>query len=223
MGESKADLLLTDPPYNVALGMGGSVDEARKRHRRTDGLVIMNDKMPDEKFREFLASVFKNADAVMSEGASFYIWHANNESYNFNGACRDIGWTVRQTLIWNKNAITLGRQDYQWRHEPCLYGWTKGTHRWFSDRKQATVIDMPRPTKSEEHPTMKPVALFAYQIQNSTQTGDIVLDTFGGSGTSIIACEQLKRKCYTMELDPRYIDVIIARWEKFTGKKAQKI
>lgn len=222
-GGDKADLLLTDPPYNVALGMGGSKDEARKRHRRTDGLVIMNDKMPEDEFRQFLKTVFENADAVMNEGSSFYIWYADNEGYTFRGACQDAGWEVRQNLIWNKNAITLGRQDYQWRHEPCLYGWTKGSHKWYADRKQPTVIDMPRPTKSAEHPTMKPVQLFAYEIQNSTKAGDKVLDLFGGSGTTLIACEQLNRTAYLMELDPRYVDVIIDRWEKMTGQKAVKV
>lgn len=173
MEGQKADMYLTDPPYNVALGMGGSQDEARKRHRKTDGLVIMNDSMGDSEFRNFLVKAFKCAQNHMNEGAAFYIWHADNEGYNFRGACRDIGWQVRQTLIWNKNAITLGRQDYQWKHEPCLYGWNNGTHHWYSDRKQSTVIDMDRPTKSTEHPTMKPIALFAYQIQCSTRGGTV--------------------------------------------------
>jgi len=221
MNGNKADLLITDPPYNVALGMGGSVDEARKRHRRTDGLVIMNDKMSDSDFRQFLVNVFNTGKSVMKAGAAFYIWHADNEGYNFRGACRDVGWQVRETLIWNKNSITLGRQDYQWKHEPCLYGWNEGaSHCWYSDRKQSTVIDMPRPTKSVEHPTMKPVPLFDYQIQNSSKAGDIVLDLFGGSGTTMIACEQNGRSAYLMELDPRYCDVIVDRWETLTGKKA---
>ena len=116
--------------------------------------------------------------------------------------------------------MTLGRQDYQWKHEPCLYGWNEGTHHWYSDRKQTTVIDMARPTKSVEHPTMKPVELFAYQIKNSSKQGDIVYDSFGGSGTTMIACEQLGRKARLMELDPRYVDVIIKRWEMMSGKKA---
>ena len=219
-GGDKADLYLTDPPYNVALGMGGSVDEARKRHRRTDGLVIMNDKMEDGEFRSFLDAAFGCAKSVMNPGAAFYIWHADNESYNFRGALRDVGLTLRQTLIWNKNQMTLGRQDYQWKHEPCLYGWNDGTHHWYSDRKQTTVIDMDKPVKSPEHPTMKPVPLFAYQIQCSTKPGDIVYDSFGGSGTTLIACEQLQRKAMIMELDPRYVDVIIKRWETLTGKSA---
>ena len=216
-----ADLLLTDPPYNVALGMGGSVDEARKRHRRTDGLVIMNDKQDDEDFYEFLLSFYNAAFSNLKEGASYYIWHADNESLNFRKALKDAGITLRQTLIWNKNTFTLGRQDYQWKHEPCLYGWKDGaSHNWYSDRSQSTVLDFNRPTKSDIHPTMKPVELFAYQIQCSSQIGDIVLDPFGGSGTTLIACEQLKRRCFTSELDPRYCDAIIQRWENFTGKKA---
>lgn len=224
MGGYKADLLLTDPPYNVALGMGGSVDEARKRHRRTDGLVIMNDKMENDKFRQFLIDVYTAASENLKPGAAFYIWHADSERYNFEGAAIDIGWEIRQTLIWNKNSITLGRQDYQWKHEPCLYGWKSGaSHVWYSDRKQSTVINFDRPTRSALHPTMKPVGLFDYQIKNSTKSGDIVLDLFGGSGTTIMACEQNDRNAYVMELDPRYADVIIKRWEEFTGEKAVKL
>ena len=224
MGGQKSDLLVTDPPYNVALGMGGSVDEARKRHRRTDGLVIMNDKMEDSKFREFLVSVYTAAKNNMKAGASFYIWHADSERFNFEGAAKDVGWQVRETLIWNKNSITLGRQDYQWKHEPCLYGWNEGgSHAWYSDRKQSTVLNFDRPTSSKLHPTMKPVPLFDYQIKNSSKQGDAVLDLFGGSGTTMIACEQNGRNAYLMELDPKYADVIIKRWEEFTGKKAELI
>lgn len=131
---------------------------------------------------------------------------------------------VRQNLIWNKNTFALGRQDYQWKHEPCLYGWKDGaSHHWESDRKQTTVLDFDKPSKSEMHPTMKPIELFAYQIKNSSKSGDSVLDIFGGSGTSIIACEQLGRRCFTCELDEHYCDVIIQRWEEFTGKKATKV
>lgn len=224
MGGQQADLLVTDPPYNVALGMGGSVDEARKRHRRTDGLVIMNDKMEDSKFREFLVSVYTAAKNNMKAGASFYIWHADSERFNFEGAAKDVGWQVRETLIWNKNSITLGRQDYQWKHEPCLYGWNEGgSHAWYSDRKQSTVLNFDRPTSSKLHPTMKPVPLFDYQIKNSSKQGDLVLDLFGGSGTTMIACEQNGRHAYLMELDPKYADVIITRWEEFTGEKAELV
>lgn len=206
------DLYLTDPPYNVSY-----------TGKTSDALTIQNDSMTDEKFGEFLVKAFKSADEVMKDGAVFYIWHADLEGFNFRKACRDAGWQLRETLVWNKNSLVLGRQDYQWKHEPCLYGWKKGTHHWYGDRKQTTVIDMDRPTASRLHPTMKPIGLFAYLLNNSTKKGDVVFDSFGGSGTSIMACEQLGRKCYTMELDPKYVDVIIKRWEEYTGKKAVKI
>ena len=157
----------------------------------------------------------------MREGAPFYIWHADSEGYNFRGACVDVGWTVRQCLIWNKNSMVMGRQDYQWKHEPCLYGWKDGAgHNWYSDRKQTTVLDFNKPVRNDLHPTMKPVELFSYQIQNSTKQGDKVLDLFGGSGTTLIASEQINRNCYMMELDPHYVDVILERWENITGEKA---
>lgn len=157
----------------------------------------------------------------MKPGAAFYIWHADSEGYNFRGACHDIGWKVRQCLIWAKNTLVMGRQDYQWKHEPCLYGWKGGAgHNWYSDRKQTTLLEFDRPTKSELHPTMKPVPLFDYQIKNSSKKGDAVLDLFGGSGTTMVACEQDGRTAYLMEIDPRYTDVIIDRYEKLTGDKA---
>lgn len=221
-GGCLVDMWLTDPPYNVAYGQYGSATEARALHRRTDAKTIMNDHMEDEQFREFLTDAYATADAVMKPGAAFYIFHADNESYNFRGAARDMGWQVRECLIWNKNTLCLGRQDYQWKHEPCLYGWKDGAHNWFADRKQTTVIDFDRPTKSGEHPTMKPIGLMAYLIQNSTKEGDFVLDSFGGSGSTLIACEQTGRKCMTMELDPCYVDVIVKRWENLTGNKAIK-
>ena len=224
MNNNKADLFLTDPPYNVALGNHDTPETARQRHRRTDGLIIMNDKMSDNDFLDFLTKCFSIAKDNMKDGASFYIWHADNESLTFRQALKNSGLELRQTLIWNKNAITLGRQDYQWKHEPCLYGWKDGaSHSWFSDRSQPTVLDFKKPSRSEDHPTMKPIELFAYQIKNSSKVNDIVLDTFGGSGTSIIACEQLNRLCFTMELDPRYCDVIVDRWETFTNQKAELI
>ena len=203
-----ADLLLTDPPYNVNYE-GGT------------GLTIQNDNMEDAAFRKFLRDAFACADGVMKPGAAFYIWHADSEGYNFRGACHDIGWQVRQCLIWNKNALVLGRQDYQWKHEPCLYGWKAGaSHTWMNDRKQTTVMDFNKPVRSEIHPTMKPIALFEYQIHNSTKEDSIILDLFAGSGTTIMACEQNERSAYCMELDPRYVDAIIDRWETFTGLKA---
>lgn len=210
MGGDKADMLLTDPPYN--LGYEG---------KTKDALKIKNDEMPEDKFRKFLVDAFSSANEFMKPGAVFYIWHADSEGYNFRGACVDVGWTVRQCIIWNKNSMVMGRQDYQWKHEPCLYGWKDGAgHLWASDRKQTTVLDFQRPSKSKEHPTMKPVPLFDYQIKNNTKGGDIVLDLFGGSGTTIMACEQDGRVAYVMEYDPKYVDVIIDRWERFTGRKA---
>lgn len=209
----KVDLLITDPPYNVAYE--GKTDDA---------LTIENDSMSNDDFREFLLLAFNAADSVMKEGAAFYIWHADSEGYNFRRACFDNGWQVRQCLIWNKNCMVMGRQDYQWKHEPCLYGWKSGAaHSWYNDRSQTTVMDFKKPSRNGEHPTMKPVELFAYQINNSSKEHDVVLDIFGGSGTTLIACEQLNRSCYTMELDPRYCDVIIKRWENLTGEKATLI
>ena len=139
----------------------------------------------------------------------------------FESACQMAGWEVRQVLIWVKNAMVMGRQDYKWKHEPCLYGWKSGAgHLWASDRKQTTVLEFDRPTKNKEHPTMKPVALFDYQIKNNTKGGDAVLDLFAGSGTTVIACEQNGRDAYAMEFDPRYCDVIVKRWETLTGNRA---
>lgn len=213
MDGAKADLYITDPPYNVNYAC-----------KTKDSLKILNDKMENDSFRHFLRDAFSAANTVMRAGAVFYIWHAGSEGYNFLGACADNGWQVRECLIWAKNSMVLGRQDYQWKHEPCLYGWKDGaSHLWASDRKQVTILEFDRPSRSAEHPTMKPVALFAYQISNNTHEGDLVFDSFGGSGTTLIAAEQLNRKCYMMELDPHYCDVIIARWEKLTGKKATKI
>lgn len=208
---------LTDPPYNVAVQGGNHGDPDR-----TDGLRIENDSMSDSDFLEFLHSAFTTASVFMKPGAAFYIWHADSEGYNFRKACKEAGLQVRECLVWNKNSMVMGRQDYQWKHEPCLYGWKDGSHKWYSDRKQTTVIDFDRPTKNKDHPTMKPVGLMAYLIQNSSKKGDLVLDTFGGSGSTLIACEQTGRKCYTMELDPKYVDVIVRRWENLTGEKAKK-
>ena len=209
MNDNKADLLLTDPPYNVDY-----------EGKTKDSLKIKNDNMGDNQFKQFLTDSFSNANDVMKEGASFYIWHADSEGYNFRSACKDVSWKVRQCLIWNKNTMVMGRQDYQWKHEPCLYGWKDGaSHNWYSDRKQTTVLEFNKPSKSELHPTMKPLDLFAYQMKNSTAKGDIVLDLFGGSGTTLMVSEQLDRNAYIMELDPRYVDAIINRWETMTGSK----
>jgi len=210
MDGNEADLLLTDPPYNVAYE--GKTSEA---------LTIKNDSMDNDSFRQLLRDVYASADSVMRPGAAFYIWHADSEGFNFRGAAADVGWKIRQCLIWNKNALVLGRQDYHWKHEPCLYGWKDGaSHYWGSDRSQTTVLDFNKPSRNGEHPTMKPVELFQYQIENSSKKGDVVLDLFGGSGTTAIACEKSHRHARLMELDPKYCDVIIKRWQDFTGKKA---
>lgn len=208
MGGELADLLITDPPYNVAY-----------QGKTKDALTIQNDDMDSNAFRQFLREAFKAADSVLKPGAVFYIWHADSEGYNFRGACLDVGWAIRQCLIWNKNAMVLGRQDYHWKHEPCLYGWKDGaSHLWASDRKQTTVIDFDKPQRNGDHPTMKPVGLFDYQIKNNTKGHDIVLDLFGGSGTTLIACESNGRCARLMECDPKYVDVIIKRWEELTGE-----
>lgn len=209
----KANLLITDPPYNVDY-----VGKA-KNH-----LKIENDSKTDDEFYEFLYDAFSNAYIAMNDGASFYCWSASKEFINFLDALRDSGLAVKQELIWNKNSMVLSRSDYQWKHEPCFYGWkdTAG-HEWYGDRKQTTVIDWDRPTKSLLHPTMKPVGLFDYQIKNSSAKGDCVLDIFGGSGTTLMACEQDGRNAYIMEKDPKYVDVIIERWETATGMKAELI
>lgn len=213
MNGARADLLITDPPYNIDY-----------EGKTKDKLKIQNDKMENDSFRQFLIDALTNADAVMNPGAVFYIWHADSEGYNFRGACFDVGWKVRQCLIWNKNSMVMGRQDYQWKHEPCLYGRKDGAgHLWASDRKQTTIMNFDRPKRNDMHPTMKPIALFDYQIKNNTKVDDVVLDLFSGSGTTIMACEQNGRRGYCMEYDPKYVDVIIERWEQFTGEKAELV
>lgn len=207
------DMWLTDPPYNVAY-----------EGKTKDALTIQNDSMGDDQFRQFLRDAYVAADAVMKPGAVFYIWHADSEGYNFRGAAQDAGWKVRQCLIWKKSTMVMGRQDYHWKHEPCLYGWKEGAgHLWAADRKQTTILEFDKPARNGEHPTMKPVALFEYQLLNNTKGGDIVLDSFGGSGTTLIAAEKNGRVARLMELDPKYCDVIIKRWEDFTGKKAELV
>ena len=204
------DMWLTDPPYNVAY-----------EGKTKDALTIKNDSMGDDDFRQFLRDCYVAADAVMKPGAAFYIWHADLEGYNFRGAAKDANWKVRQCLIWKKSTLVMGRQDYHWKHEPCLYGWKDGAgHLWASDRKQTTILEFDKPRRNGEHPTMKPVDLFEYCLLNNTKGGDIVLDSFGGSGTTMIACEKNGRVGYLMELDPKYCDVIINRWQTLTGKEA---
>ena len=206
-----ADILITDPPYNVA-------------YEGSNGLKIKNDDMGDDQFRQFLRDAFVAADTVMKSGAVFYIWHADSEGYNFRGACKDTNWTVRQCLIWNKDALVMGRQDYHWKHEPCLYGWKEGAgHLWATDRKQTTILEFKKPKRNDVHPTMKPVELIEYQLLNNTKGQDIVLDLFGGSGSTMIAAEKNGRTARLMELDPKYCDVIVKRWEDFTGQKAELV
>jgi site-specific DNA-methyltransferase (adenine-specific) len=209
-----ADMVITDPPYNVALGME-TKEQAKARNRRTDGLVIQNDKMSNDDFYKFLYDFYTATSTVVKKGGAIYVWYASSEVVNFVTAMVDAGWLYKQELIWNKTSMIMGRQDYQWKHEPCLYGWLDGgSHNWNSDRKQTTIIDFEKPQRNGEHPTMKPVGLFAYQIGNSSKIGDKVLDAFGGSGTTMVACEQLNRKAFMVEFDPRYCQVIIDRMKK---------
>lgn len=245
MDGQKADLYITDPPYNVDY-TGGT----------KDSLKILNDKMDDSSFLHFLIDSFQSANQSLKAGAAFYVWHADSEGYNFRKAVRETGWMTKQCLIWNKNSFVLGRQDYQWKHEPCLYGWKNGGKHYFINNRtlstvyednpieynkmkkselleivkkilepkvETTVFNENKPTRNGDHPTMKPVRLIGRCIKNSSKEGWVVLDSFGGSGSTLIACEQLSRKCYMMELDPHYCDVIIARWEKLTGKEAVKV
>lgn len=245
MGEEQAHLLLTDPPYNVDY-QGGTKEKMK----------IANDNMDDVAFVGFLTAAFNCAIQAMRPGAAFYVWHADSKGFEFRTALKEVGLTPRETLIWVKNALVLGRQDYQWRHEPCLYGWKDGAAHYFvDDRSQSTVIEdagvdyrklkkdellklvlqltdvsVPntviyedKPTKNDIHPTMKPVKLMARLIKNSTKQEQLVLDLFGGSGSTLIACEQINRKCFTMEYDPKYCDAILDRWEKLTGEDAERI
>lgn len=245
------DLLVTDPPYNVAY---------KSLNKKLAKKSIENDNMPDVQFKEFLDKAFSCAEQNLKKGGAFYIWHADLGSNAFREAVRDSqSLILKQCLIWNKNLFTLGRQDYQWKHEPCLYGWKDGASHYFTERRdlstvidklneidvdkaskvelqgivrtiqnesdviQTTILNEDKPQHSDLHPTMKPVKLIAKCIQNSSRPNEIVLDLFGGSGTTLIAAEQLGRKCYMMEYDPHFVDVIIKRWEELTGKKAIKL
>jgi len=212
MQGEKANLLLTDPPYGVAYV--GKTEKA---------LTIENDEMHGEDFRQWLNVPFANAFSVMAPGSSYYIWHAHTESYAFQGMLLDNGVDLRQCLVWVKDTMVMGRQDYQWQHEPCLYGWTAGeAHTWNSDRSQVTTLRFDRPTRSTQHPTMKPTELFSYLMHNSSDAGQIVVDPFLGSGTTLLSAERLGRTCYGIELDPKYCDVIVERWENYTGQKAER-
>ena len=209
-GGELVDLLLTDPPYNVDYTGRGA-----------EKLTIKNDKKSDKNFRAFLAAAFLNADSVLKPGGVFYIWHAGLEGANFCLAANSAGWEIRQILIWVKNSFALGRQDHQWKHEPCLYGWkhepclygwkAKAAHLWLGDRCQTTVLEFDKPRRNNLHPTMKPVELMAYQITNSCPRDGVVWDSFGGSGSTMLAANKLKRRCFALELDPKYCAVILER------------
>lgn len=245
MAGEEADLLITDPPYNVNY-QGGTKEK----------LKIENDSMDNVAFLEFLQMAFQNANKSMRAGAPFYVYYASRQHINFETAINNAGMQVRQQLIWVKNALIIGRQDYQWRHEPLLYGWKEGAAHYFiddrtqttviederpefkkmrkddlvrlledifSDKTSSTIIHEDKPVRNAEHPTMKPIKLLARHVKNSSKIDDLVLDIFGGSGSTLIACEQLRRSCNMMEYDERYASVIVDRWESFTGKKAVKI
>jgi len=203
-GQEMADLVVTDPPYNVAY-------EGKTKKK----LTIENDKQNDGDFYQFLYDFYTALGSYTKAGGAWYVWHADSEGANFRRAMADAGIMVKQCLIWVKQTMVMGRQDYQWKHEPCLYGWKEGAaHGWYSDRKQTTVLEFDRPQRNAEHPTMKPIPLFAYQIGNSSKQGDIVADGFGGSGTTMVACHQMQRKAYLVEFDPKYCQVIIDRMRK---------
>jgi site-specific DNA-methyltransferase (adenine-specific) len=209
----EADLMVTDPPYNVAYE--GATDEH---------MTIKNDNMKDSEFFQFLHQFYLEVAKHIKKGGGYYIWHASSETHNFASALKETSLLLKLIIVWVKNTMVLGRQDYQWKHELCIYGWKEGASHYFCDsRKETTVLNFDKPLRNAEHPTMKPVELFAYLIKNSSRKGEVVLDPFGGSGTTIMACEQLGRKARVVELDPKYCDRIITRWKNFTGKKVIKI
>ncbi|QEL20640.1 DNA modification methylase [Limnoglobus roseus] len=208
-----ADLLLTDPPYNVAY-----------EGKTADKLTLANDAMAGGDYRRFLARALAAANGVLRPGAAFYLWHADFEGLTVRTACADAGLRVRQCLVWVKSAFALGRFDYHWKHEPCLYGWADGAaHTWLSDRTQTTVLEFDRPAKNDVHPTMKPVDLFAYLVGNSCPAAGVVLDPFAGSGTTLVAAEHTGRTAALVELDPRYCDVVVRRYEDLTGQTAERV
>ncbi|MDY6148533.1 MAG: site-specific DNA-methyltransferase [Porphyromonas sp.] len=202
MGGRKADLCVTDPPYNVAYT--GATQDA---------LTIANDDMTGNEFFSFLRSVFDSYARSMKEGAPIYVFHADSEGENFRRAFRESGFYLSQVCCWVKNSLVVGRQDYHWQHEPILYGWkSDGAHHWYSDRRQSTVWNFDKPQRSAIHPTMKPLPLMAYPIRNSSREGDLCIDFFSGSGSTLIACEQTSRQCYAMELLPAYVDASVRRF-----------
>ena len=204
MQGKKANLVVTDPPYNV--NYEGSAGK------------IKNDNMAAEKFYQFLLDAFTNMEKVMAEDASIYVFHADTEGLNFRRAFTDAGFYLSGCCIWKKPSLVLGRSPYQWQHEPVLYGWKKnGKHQWYSDRKQTTIWEFEKPRKNADHPTMKPIPLLAYPITNSSMSNTLILDPFGGSGSTLIACEQTDRSCCTIELDEKYCDVIVKRYVELKG------
>lgn len=212
MDNNQADLIITDPPYNVNYE-GGTKEK----------LKIENDNMNETEFYNFLLDSFRNMFEIAKYGCPIYVFHADTEGLNFRNAFKTVGFKLAECLIWAKNKFVLGRQDYQWQHEPILYGWKEGkAHYFIKDRTQSTILEFDKPNKNEEHPTMKPIDLLVYLIRNSSKEKNLIIDLFGGSGSTLIAAEQTNRTCYTMELDPKYCDVIIRRWEKLTGKSAKK-
>lgn len=239
MNGEEADLIITDPPYNVDYEGG-------------NGLKIANDSMADDDFAKFLNDAYTGMFASAKEGSPIYVFHADSSGHHFRNELIKTGWLLKQCLIWVKNSFVMGRQDYHWQHEPILYGWKPGAgHTWYGARNKATVIDdntdisklgktelleivralaettsvirEDKPKRNGDHPTMKPIPLLARLISNSSKRGDLVLDPFGGSGSTLIAAEQLNRRCNVIEYDPKYADVILARWENFTDREAELI
>lgn len=203
MNGMQADLIVTDPPYNVAY-TGGTEDE----------LTIQNDSMDNDMFATFLRQVFGIMFSCLKPGGSYYVFHADSEGENFRASLRKAGFKIAQCCVWVKNSMVMGRQDYQWQHEPCLYGWKPGaSHKWYSDRKQTTTWFFDKPQRNSIHPTMKPIALMAYPICNSSAHGDIVLDIFSGSGSTLMACQQVDRICHAMEIDPKYVVGTVNRYK----------
>ena len=204
MGDRKANLVITDPPYNV--NYEGSAGK------------IQNDNMGNEAFYQFLLAAFQNTETVMADDASIYVFHADTEGLNFRRAFADAGFRLSGTCIWKKQSLVLGRSPYQWQHEPILFGWKKkGKHQWYTGRKESTIWEFDKPKKNGDHPTMKPIPLLAYPIMNSSMSNTLVLDPFGGSGSTLIACEQTDRSCCTIELDEKFCDVIVKRYIEQVG------
>ena len=207
MDGKKANLIVTDPPYGVSF-------------KSSDGLTIQNDSMKDEEFYIFLLTAFQCMAEHLENGGSSYVFHADTEGLNFRKAFIDAGFHLAGVCIWVKNSLVLGRSDYQWQHEPVLFGWKKGgKHSWYSDRRQTTIWNYDKPKRNKNHPTSKPLDLLGYPICNSSQENAIILDTFGGSGSTLMACEQLNRICHMMELDEKYASVILRRYVEDTGDK----